>query len=114
MHEPWDWAPSIVDLQIFRIGTTDIVSTPGELTTMAGRRLRGAIEALVPSDHEVIISGLANNYINYVATTEEYNLQPVQEMEAGATIFGQYTLNAIIQSQEGLVTAMNEVIFHDS
>ena len=109
MLKPWDWAPSIVDLQILRIGNVDIVSSPGELTTMSGRRLRRAMESLVPNDHQVIVSGLANNYINYIATPEEYSLQPFQDYEGGATVFGTYTLNAIIQSQEALMKALNEV-----
>ena len=106
MSKPWDWAPAIVDLQVLRIGNVDIVSMPGELTTMSGRRLRRSIEALLPDGHEVIIAGLANNYINYVATPEEYDYQ---EYEGGATIFGRYTLDAIIQSQKALVTALNAV-----
>ena len=67
------------------------------------------MESLVPNDHQVIVSGLANNYINYIATPEEYSLQPFQDYEGGATVFGTYTLNAIIQSQEALMKALNEV-----
>ena len=35
--------PSIVDVQILRVGQLVILAVPGELTTMSGRRLREAI-----------------------------------------------------------------------
>jgi len=35
--------PSIVDVQILRVGQFVILCVPGEMTTMAGRRLRNAV-----------------------------------------------------------------------
>lgn len=35
--------PSIVDIQILRVGQFVILCVPGEFTTMAGRRLREAV-----------------------------------------------------------------------
>ncbi len=40
--------PSIVDVQILRVGQLVILAVPGELTTMSGRRLRQAIYDQVP------------------------------------------------------------------
>jgi neutral ceramidase len=37
---PYDWSPSTVDIQIFRVGNLVILVIPGEMTTMAGRRIR--------------------------------------------------------------------------
>ena len=40
--------PSVVEIQILRVGQFVILCVPGELTTMAGRRLREAVLAQVP------------------------------------------------------------------
>ena len=40
--------PSIVDVQILRVGQLVILCVPGEFTTMAGRRLRDAVADKVP------------------------------------------------------------------
>jgi neutral ceramidase len=39
-HTPYDWSPSIVDIQMFRVGNLVMLIIPGEMTTMAGRRIR--------------------------------------------------------------------------
>ena len=39
--------PSIVDIQILRVGQLVVLCVPAELTTMAGRRLREAVRARV-------------------------------------------------------------------
>ncbi len=39
-HEPYEWSPGTVDIQILRIGNLVILVAPGEFTTMAGRRMR--------------------------------------------------------------------------
>ena len=39
--------PSVVEIQILRVGQFLILCVPGELTTMAGRRLREAVQAQV-------------------------------------------------------------------
>ena len=43
MHYPYEWAPSIVEISIVRIGNFVILAVPGELTTMSGRRLLRAV-----------------------------------------------------------------------
>jgi len=55
MDIPRGWHPSIVDIQILRLGQFLIAAVPGEYSTMAGRRLReGMIEEAtsggLPSD----------------------------------------------------------------
>ena len=39
--------PTIVEIQILRVGQLVILCVPGELTTMAGRRLREAVHQQV-------------------------------------------------------------------
>ncbi|KAL0697406.1 hypothetical protein Bca4012_053528 [Brassica carinata] len=94
--------PSILSLQILRIGKLFILSVPGEFTTMAGRRLRDAVKTQLKSsgDRElsgeihVVIAGLANGYSQYVTTFEEYQ---VQRYEGASTLFGPHTLSGYIQ-----------------
>ncbi|KAJ7886830.1 Neutral/alkaline nonlysosomal ceramidase [Mycena olivaceomarginata] len=77
-HKPYEWAPSTVDVQMFRVGNF------GEPTTMAGRRLREAVQARLLSsgifddkddETHVVIVGTANTYAHYVTTREEYAVQ---------------------------------------
>ncbi|KAF8922013.1 Neutral/alkaline nonlysosomal ceramidase [Mucidula mucida] len=88
---PYEWTPATVDIQMLRVGNL------GELTTMAGRRIREAIraklisEGILGSDAYVVLAGPANAYAHYVTTREEYG---VQRYEGASTIFGQYTLEA--------------------
>lgn len=95
---PYDWDPITVPLSIFQVGTLFILNVPSEFTTMAGRRLRKAVqELLLDAGFEkpaVTIAGLANSYTHYVTTFEEYQ---AQRYEAASTLYGPYTLDAYIQ-----------------
>lgn len=85
--------PTVLPLQIVRIGGLAIVCCPGEFTTTAGARLMASVgEALQPSAaRHVLICTYANDYMGYVTTNEEYQEQCY---EGGHTIFGQWTLAA--------------------
>ncbi|KAF9047592.1 ceramidase [Panaeolus papilionaceus] len=105
-HTPYEWASNSVDLQILRAGNFVMLIVPGELTTMAGRRLREAVRAklissgVLGTDAYVVVAGPANAYAHYVTTREEY---AVQRYEGASTIFGQYTLDAYIDKFTNLV-----------
>ncbi|KAG9157160.1 hypothetical protein Leryth_004840 [Lithospermum erythrorhizon] len=111
MKEPYDWAPSILPIQILRIGQLVILSVPGEFTTMAGRRLRDAIRSVVTSAGDfggnvhVVIAGLTNTYSQYVTTIEEYQ---IQRYEGASTLYGPHTLSAYIQEFTKLATALTK------
>jgi len=88
------WFPAIVPLQIFILGDIAIVGYPGEITTVAGIRLK---KSLLHRLHhrgiiDVIITSNANEYIGYTTTFEEYQ-EPTYER--GMNFFGQYTLAAM-------------------
>ncbi|GKV08000.1 hypothetical protein SLEP1_g19693 [Rubroshorea leprosula] len=108
MTKPYEWAPSILPIQILRIGQLVILSVPGEFTTMAGRRLRDAVKEVLVSSGEfnsnihVVIAGLTNTYSQYVTTFEEYE---VQRYEGASTLFGPHTLSAYIQEFKRLASA---------
>lgn len=80
---------------------------PGEFSTMAGRRLRRAVESvLVPawgSDVKVVLTSYTNVYSSYTVTYEEYQ---VQRYEGASTLYGPYTLDAYIQTSMQLAKAM--------
>lgn len=111
MKQPYDWAPSILPIQIIRIGQLVILSVPGEFTTMAGRRLRDAVKTVLTSgankefnsNVHVVIAGLTNTYSQYVTTIEEYQ---IQRYEGASTLYGPHTLSAYIQEFKKLAKAL--------
>jgi neutral ceramidase len=97
---PYPWSPNIVDIQVLRVGQLVIIVSPGEATTMSGRRWREAVHnAIVTSgisaEPIVVLGGPANSYTHYIATEEEYG---IQRYEGASTLYGQHTLNAYINS----------------
>ncbi|KAJ3106071.1 hypothetical protein HDU97_007074 [Phlyctochytrium planicorne] len=100
---PYGWQPTILPLQILRIGNgLAIVGFPSEITTMSGRRVRKAVkdilvrDGLMDAENGVVaIAGLSNSYASYAATNEEYQFQAY---EGACTIFGPNTVQAYIQT----------------
>jgi neutral ceramidase len=99
---PYLWTPNVVDVQVLRAGQLVIIVSPGEATTMAGRRWKEAVHDLAASsalsgsskvDPVVVLGGPANSYTHYIATPEEYG---IQRYEGASTLYGPYTLNAYI------------------
>lgn len=99
IENPYLWTPNIVDIQLLRVGQLLIIVSPGEATTMAGRRWKEAIassaslESLTAEDPIVVLGGPANSYTHYIATEEEYK---IQRYEGASTLYGPHTLNAYI------------------
>jgi neutral ceramidase len=99
-NTPYPWSPNIVDIQVFRVGQLVIVVSPGEATTMSGRRWREAVHAQIESsdiakEPIVVLGGPANSYTHYIATEEEYS---IQRYEGASTLYGPHTLNAFINA----------------
>ncbi|KAF2998281.1 hypothetical protein E8E13_007002 [Curvularia kusanoi] len=102
-NTPYPWSPNIVDVQTLRIGQLLIIVSPGEATTMSGRRWREAVHnaaassilASSASDPIVVLGGPANTYAHYIATQEEYS---IQRYEGASTLHGQHTLAAHINA----------------
>uniref|UniRef100_A0A3P9HFT0 Neutral ceramidase n=1 Tax=Oryzias latipes TaxID=8090 RepID=A0A3P9HFT0_ORYLA len=108
MNWPLPWHPSIVDVQIITIGSVAILAIPGEMTTMAGRRLRAAVKKELEAvekfkNAEVVIAGLSNVYTHYITTFEEYQ---IQRYEGASTIFGPHTFAAYLQKFTNLARAI--------
>jgi neutral ceramidase len=87
------WTPQVLPLQILIVGNLAITAIPGEMTTVAGRRLRATIGAELAKRgvRRVLLTTYANAYSGYVTTNEEYQHQ---RYEASHTVFGQWTLAA--------------------
>ncbi|KAK1264876.1 Neutral ceramidase [Acorus gramineus] len=111
MKLPYPWAPSVLPIQILRIGQLVILSVPGEFTTMSGRRLRDAVQTVLTSggsgefgsNIHIVIAGLTNTYSQYVTTFEEYQ---IQRYEGASTLYGPHTLSAYIQEFKRLASAL--------
>eukprot|EP01087_Luapelamoeba_hula_P002224 TRINITY_DN1191_c0_g1_i1.p1 TRINITY_DN1191_c0_g1~~TRINITY_DN1191_c0_g1_i1.p1 ORF type:complete len:709 (+),score=67.90 TRINITY_DN1191_c0_g1_i1:16-2142(+) len=104
---PSPWEPSILPLQIFRIGQLFIIGVPGEFSTMSGRRLRDTVSGVLQKhgivNSTVVIAGLSNAYSHYITTREEYE---VQRYEGASTLYGPNTLAAYQQEYAKLAAAL--------
>lgn len=84
--------PSDLPLAVARIDDTLIAFVPGEMTVTAGARLKARIAAeLQPfpdAPRNTVLAGLSNEYIEYVTTEEEYQLQAY---EGASTLYGANT-----------------------
>ncbi|MCW2777237.1 MAG: hypothetical protein JWN17_962 [Frankiales bacterium] len=89
--------PSAVPLLVVRVGKRLIATVPGEMTVEMGRRVRAAVLAASAGTgvEAVQISGLANEYLSYFPTPEEYDMQ---HYEGGSTMFGR-TSSVLLQEQ---------------
>ncbi|SLM41223.1 Neutral/alkaline nonlysosomal ceramidase [Lasallia pustulata] len=99
IDQPYLWTPNVVDIQLLRVGQLVIIVSPGEATTMAGRRWKEALReeaetsSLTDEAPIVVLGGPANSYTHYIATEEEYR---IQRYEGASTLYGPHTLNAYI------------------
>ena len=94
--------PSVVPLQIVRLGSLALICCPGEFTTIAGQRVVTTVKqtlATQTSIEKVWFASYCNDYMGYVTTYEEYQ---VQAYEGGHTLFGQWTLAACQSKFQGL------------
>jgi neutral ceramidase len=83
--------PTVMPVQLFRVGPIGFVAAPGEFTTQAGVRIRNLLlpKLRAKNIERLVISGYANSYAGYITTEEEYQLQVY---EGACTHFGRYTL----------------------
>jgi neutral ceramidase len=78
--------PKEVPLAVYRIGDLWFATLPGEFTTVMGRRAANAVakQVGVPRTNLHLI-GLANEYVSYFVTPEEYE---AQHYEGASTLYG--------------------------
>lgn len=80
-------APLSFPAGVYRLGDVTLATLPGEFTTIMGRRIATAVAtgAALPAGKPVVVVGLANEYISYFTTPEEY---AGQHYEGGSTLYG--------------------------
>jgi neutral ceramidase len=93
-----DSVPKAVPLMQVRVADRLIVTLPGEPTAETGRRLRDSVLAAVrPAGiSRVVVSGLANEFIQYFTTPQEYDRQ---HYEGGSTLYGPLSVPFLIDQQ---------------
>ncbi|KAL6856503.1 Neutral/alkaline nonlysosomal ceramidase [Trichoderma novae-zelandiae] len=113
-RKPYHWTPDIVDIQTFRVGQFIIIVSPGEATTMAGRRWKDAVaessrthlaEELDGKEPIVVLGGPSNTYTHYITTEEEYG---IQRYEGASTLYGPHTLAAYIDRTNALLHLLKD------
>jgi neutral ceramidase len=78
--------PHVAPILLARIGRGTIATAPAELTTVVGTRIRDELQALLPAPStKVTMVGLTNEYLGYIATRDEYQLQ---HYEGASTLYG--------------------------
>ncbi len=107
IEQPAPVVPQVLPVQLLRVGAVAVLGIPGELTTMAGRRLRTTVlDAMSATGVTHLALGTyANEYAGYITTPEEYS---AQHYEGASTLFGPHTLEAHQQVAAQLATAIAE------
>lgn len=77
--------PNWFGLQVLRIGDVVAAAVPGEITVQMGRRVKKRLLARAPAGIAPIVVGLANDYMAYITTPEEFD---VQDYEGTFTLWG--------------------------
>ncbi|HEX5050756.1 MAG TPA: neutral/alkaline non-lysosomal ceramidase N-terminal domain-containing protein [Planctomycetota bacterium] len=78
--------PATVPLAVYRLGDLCLATLPGEFTTVMGRRVASAVaERAHVAPARVLLLGLANEYVSYFTTPEEYE---AQQYEGASTLYG--------------------------
>lgn len=99
--------PSVVPLQILKLGQLTLICCPGEITTISAKRLIQTVYQSSPmssSMHNVWLASYCNDYMGYITTNEEYQQQAY---EGGHTLYGQWTLAAVQYKFQGLAVQIN-------
>lgn len=99
--------PTSAQLLVLRIGPRLIAGVPVEVTTMAARQMRDSMVAAsrVPGQgDDALIVGLANGFLEYVATADEY---AAQFYEGGSTLYGPGSATMLARALGGLVRTLS-------
>ncbi|MEA2387041.1 MAG: neutral ceramidase [Thermoleophilaceae bacterium] len=104
-------APGLVhdlvpEIQVIRVGDRLLLATPGEPSVEMGRRFEDAVRAVIPPGvADLVVVGLANGYMGYLTTPEEYDMQ---HYEGGHTVYGLWTSLLV---RDGLVALTRSLAF---
>ena len=80
---------AVPEVHVVRVGDRLLLGAPGEPSVEMGRRFEEAVRPQLPAGVEdPVVVGLANDYMGYLTTPEEYQMQ---HYEGGHTVFGLWT-----------------------
>lgn len=103
--------PTQVPLTLVRLDDTFVSAVPAELTITAGAEVNHAVLEATEGlklkgggSPDAVVAGIANGYIQYVATRLEYQLQGY---EAASTLYGPWTSEYLAQCFGALARAMD-------
>jgi neutral ceramidase len=98
----------VAQLTVVRINDLLLAAVPAEVTTVAGYEMKRAVRDSVGEGQNattaVALIGMANGYIQYVTSNEEYR---AQHYEGGSTIYGP-RMAAVLGEQLGTLAASIE------
>jgi neutral ceramidase len=108
--------PKRVPIGVYRIGPVVMGTLPGEFTTILGRRIAADLKDESPGARHVWLIGLANEYMSYFTTEEEYDLQTY---EGSSMMYGPHAgtrirecLVALAKDIDGPPTRTKAVSYH--
>jgi neutral ceramidase len=79
-------APADIPVSVFKLGPYAMATVPFEPTLVVGHRIAAAVAQNTKVDADsVIVIGLANEYVSYLTTAEEYEMQ---DYEGASTLYG--------------------------
>ncbi|MFV2072763.1 MAG: neutral/alkaline non-lysosomal ceramidase N-terminal domain-containing protein [Thermoanaerobaculales bacterium] len=99
---PRSWVPRTVPVIAVTIGDLLFAGLPGEFTMVMGQRIERALVDAGRAD-DVLLVGLANGYLSYFATPEEYDLQ---HYEGASTLYGPASGPLIAHALDQLVAGL--------
>lgn len=101
--------PEVLPIQLIRLGQVVMICCPGEITTIAGQRLKNTVRQYLNNNTlEVWLCSYCNDYMGYITTQEEYQKQ---NYEGGHTLYGQWTLAAFQTEYKALVQNFRQPAF---
>lgn len=95
--------PRAVPLMVIRVADRMIASIPGEPTAEFGRRVRSSVldATRAVGVRQVVVAGLANEFVQYFTTPEEYDRQ---HYEGGSMLHGRLA-GVLLQNELGSLAA---------
>ena len=101
--------PDVAQLAVVRIGDVLVGAVPFEPTSMTGRLLKTAMldgaDSARTRHLKSVVVGLANGFVQYVATRDEYG---EQAYEGGSTLYGPRTAEVLAEELRGLAARLND------
>ncbi|MBN1341980.1 MAG: neutral/alkaline non-lysosomal ceramidase N-terminal domain-containing protein [Phycisphaerae bacterium] len=98
------FVPPVTEIGFLRIGDLLIVGIPGELAAGLGMGLKAKLREITGIKH-VVIGGLANEWISYIISAEEY---AKGGYESSVTFYGPTLAQTLLSATESGVTSLKQ------